>query len=288
MYAHLWKPSSGRMIWMTQPAWPSTMWQMYSSDYDTQASFYGIRKANAPVHVQMDLADHTVQVVNTTVNPQRGLHVMARVVSPQNETLATQASTLDAAANVMTPVFVLPLEEIYKQHPLVFVRLELRDGAGKLIADNFYWAARDPESNRGMEALAVAALSEQATEAAAVDATEGRERVWNIHVKNTGADAAIALKLTALHADGTRVLPAYYSDNYISLLPGEERIVTVQAPAAAAGADAVHFTLRGWNLADQEVPVDARTQPRSSATSSSTVRPEPAAIPRANHPTSGQ
>ena len=66
MYAHLWKPNSGRMIWMTQPAWPSTMWQMYSSDYDTQASFYGIRKANAPLHVQMDLSDHTVELVNTT------------------------------------------------------------------------------------------------------------------------------------------------------------------------------------------------------------------------------
>jgi len=55
------------MIWMTQPAWPSTMWQMYSSDYDTQASFYGIKKANAPLHVQMDLSDYTVAAVNTTL-----------------------------------------------------------------------------------------------------------------------------------------------------------------------------------------------------------------------------
>ncbi len=43
--AHLWAPNSGRLLWMTQPAWPSTMWQIFSSDYDTQASYYGVKKA---------------------------------------------------------------------------------------------------------------------------------------------------------------------------------------------------------------------------------------------------
>src|ERR1700678_1632490 len=87
MYAHLWAPNSGRLIWMTQPAWPSTMWQMYSSDYDTQASFYGIKKANAPLHVQMDLSDYTVAVVNPTLKQQTNLHVTARIVSPSDLSL---------------------------------------------------------------------------------------------------------------------------------------------------------------------------------------------------------
>ena len=265
MYAHLWKPSSGRMIWMTQPAWPSTMWQMYSSDYDTQASFYGIRKANAPLHVQMDLADHTVQVVNTTLNQQRRLHVLARVLSPENEMLATKDSTLDAAANATTSLFALPIEDLYKQHPLLFVRLELRDSAQTLLADNFYWVARNAESNRGMEKLGPATLSAHASQTADVTATEGAERAWSVHLKNSGSGAAISLKLTALHADGTRLLPAYYSDNYLSLLPGEERTVTVQAPVAAAGSGAIHFSLRGWNLEDQAIPQDGSEHVGSAA-----------------------
>jgi hypothetical protein len=44
MNANLWTPNSGRLLWMTQPAWPSTMWQILSSDYDTQASFYGVKE----------------------------------------------------------------------------------------------------------------------------------------------------------------------------------------------------------------------------------------------------
>ena len=53
--AHLWAPNSGRLLWMTQPAWPSSSWQILSSDYDTQASFYGVKKACEPIHVQLDL-----------------------------------------------------------------------------------------------------------------------------------------------------------------------------------------------------------------------------------------
>ncbi|MEG8055009.1 glycoside hydrolase family 2 TIM barrel-domain containing protein [Sphingomonas aerolata] len=50
--------------WMTQPAWPSSAWQIFSSDYDTHAAFYGTKKASEPVHVQMNLPDHKVVLVN--------------------------------------------------------------------------------------------------------------------------------------------------------------------------------------------------------------------------------
>jgi len=53
MNAHLWAPNTGRMLWMTQPAWPSSTWQILSSDYDTQASFYGVRRRAKMVHVQL-------------------------------------------------------------------------------------------------------------------------------------------------------------------------------------------------------------------------------------------
>jgi hypothetical protein len=39
--ARMWTQNSGRLLWMTNPAWPSNHWQIYSSDYDTQASYYG-------------------------------------------------------------------------------------------------------------------------------------------------------------------------------------------------------------------------------------------------------
>src|SRR6185437_14611418 len=98
-YQHLWEPNSGRMLWMTHPAWPSTMWQIYSSDYDTQASFYAVKKANAPLHIQMDLSDYTVAIVNTTLAARSALQVVATIYSPQGQVLRQIDGSVSVLAN---------------------------------------------------------------------------------------------------------------------------------------------------------------------------------------------
>ena len=101
MNAHLWAPNSGRMLWMTQPAWPSNTWQILSSDYDTQASFYGVKKACEPLHVQLDLSNYDVAVVNTTNESLAGLLVTANVYSLDNKSLLHHEEKRDAGADVL-------------------------------------------------------------------------------------------------------------------------------------------------------------------------------------------
>ena len=72
---------------MTQPAWPSSSWQILSSDYDTQASFYGVKKACEPIHVQLDLSSYEVDVVNTTAGPPQDVSLSAKVYSLDNKLL---------------------------------------------------------------------------------------------------------------------------------------------------------------------------------------------------------
>lgn len=76
-----------------------------------------------------------------------------------------------------------------------------------------------------------------------------------IELRNTGTVVSLASKLTLLNsANGSRILPAYYSDNYISLLPGESREIEIEYPASSATGPA-QLSLRGWNLNKQTVPV---------------------------------
>jgi hypothetical protein len=59
------------------------------------------------------------------------------------------------------------------------------------------------------------------------------------------------VKLTLKDAGtGGRILPAYYSENYVSLLPGEERTITVEFPG---GEGKPTVGLRGWNLAAKTI-----------------------------------
>jgi hypothetical protein len=76
-----------------------------------------------------------------------------------------------------------------------------------------------------------------------------------VELRNTGNVASIEDKLTLLNAaDASRILPAYYGDNYVSLLPGEAREIEIEYPAKAASG-AAQLSLRGWNLAQQTIKV---------------------------------
>ena len=79
-----------------------------------------------------------------------------------------------------------------------------------------------------------------------------------VQITNSGAAVSLENKLTLLSAaNGSRILPAYFSDNYVSLLPGESRTVSVEYPAGAAKGSA-EIALRGWNSVPQTVAVSAK------------------------------
>lgn len=60
--------------------------------------------------------------------------------------------------------------------------------------------------------------------------------------------------MTLLNADGACILPVYYSDNYIALMPGESRTVT----ATFKSPSAVRLDLRGRNVAPLSLEVRDR------------------------------
>ncbi|MGA2247412.1 MAG: sugar-binding domain-containing protein, partial [Verrucomicrobiota bacterium] len=62
--SRLWNDCSGVLLWMSHPSWPSVVWQLYSSDYEPNASYFGAKKAGEPVHIQMNLPDCGIAVVN--------------------------------------------------------------------------------------------------------------------------------------------------------------------------------------------------------------------------------
>jgi hypothetical protein len=99
--AHLWQPNSGRMIWMTQPAWSSMEWNFLSPDYDTQSSFYGTQKACEPVHAQLDLTNGSVDLIN--LGDAQRFKVSVRVVSLEGKTLDESNPTRTRSLGTLTP-----------------------------------------------------------------------------------------------------------------------------------------------------------------------------------------
>jgi hypothetical protein len=246
--AGLWTQNSARMLWMTHPAWPSTDFQIYSSDYDTHAAFYGTRKGAEPVHVQLDQPDRRVLMVNTAREPLNGVTVIALVTDLAGRQVLRREARVDVPANATASALSLAeepaLAAALARGP-VLVRLRARrDGAP--LSENFYWQSAKPEDLRALTTMPAVAL--RAT--ARVRAGAGDERALEVELANDAATPALQAKLTLFDAGGEQILPAYFSDNYVSLLPGESRRVVVRYPAARGMAT---VRLRGWNIAASEV-----------------------------------
>ena len=237
---------------MTQPAWPSTMWQILSSDYDTQASFYGVKKACEPVHVQLNLATYQVDVINTTTSAHAGMTVSAKVYSLANALLFEAKEQKDVGADAAVNSLKLDLAP-YLAQGMVIVELQLQDPGGKVLSQNLYWLGAKSSSYRQLTRLGPSVLKVLAN-----SSTSGNMVKVSIQITNTGAVASLQNKLTLISVKNKdRILPAYYSDNYVSLLPGQVRNIEIEYPVDKVQGSA-EVGLRGWNTPSQTIAVPAQ------------------------------
>ena len=246
--AHLWTRNSGRLLWMTHPSWPSNTWQIYTSDYDTPAAYYGVAKACEPVHAQLDLPDFRPAVVNISQEPRNSLRLLTRVLSLQGRLLFEKVDRIDAPANDVVTLGALDLHHALEGEGMVFVALTLTDSSGARVSNNLYWESRAEGDLGHLSEMPTQSLELSATARASVGAS-----IVTIKLRNPGPTPALLAKLSLRDSADKRVLPAYYEDNYLSLLPGESR--DIQATCPAAGEKCAAVELQGWNIAPVSVGI---------------------------------
>lgn len=237
--SRMWNSTSGVLLWMSHPAWPSLEWQTYSWDFETHGSFYGCRKACEPLHVQLNPHDGQVQVVNTTREALSDTKVVVTRYTPVGKRLDRRSAEVgEAAANSVTTA--LRVDESYTG--CCIVRLELF-ARGRRISVNDY--LRSP--GRDFTPLNDVAPARLRARRMALKRDGGVTKV-RFEVSNPSAVTALAVKFNVRDAQtGAAILPAYISEGYIHLLPGEKR--TVEAEYASPH-EAV-LAAEGYNLERQ-------------------------------------
>ena len=236
--SRLWNDCSGVIVWMSQPSWPSLVWNFYAWDYTPNASLFGAQKGAEPVHIQMSVPECKIAVINHRAGPLAGVMAMATIYDLSGQPGPMRQQTLTAAANACTDVFTLD----WPATGAHLAKLELRDAHGKLLSENFYWHARNENELQQLNSLPPVTLKGKwhIRHSAKGVIAEGK-------VTNPAKTPALAIRLTLRDAKtGQRILPVYYDDNYISLLPGESRMIRIESPATARN---VSITADGWNIA---------------------------------------
>ena len=238
----MWKKASGILLWMSHPAWPSLVWQAYSWDYETFGSFFGSKKACEPLHIQMNLPDNKVVVINTTLKNYTQLSATQELFDLKGKKLYYKNIKTKVSANQLTNCFTA---ELPSGMPAVYLlRLTLSEGS-KVLSQNEYWKSnqeggRFDEFNDLPGILLTAKVVKQQND------------MVIFVVSNAAKSPAIGLKFNLRDPkSGKIILPANFSDGYFTLLPGEKKRMVVEWN----GSDLIkpEVVTEGYNLKSQSL-----------------------------------
>ncbi|MGP8248093.1 MAG: glycosyl hydrolase 2 galactose-binding domain-containing protein [Bryobacteraceae bacterium] len=257
--------STGVIQWMLNNAWPGMIWHLYDWYLRPGGSYFGVKKANEPLHIQYSYDDRSVVVANAGSGAAPGLKASARVYDFDMSRKFTREVAFNAPPDSSTRVFQLPepagLSRTY------FVALELA-GASGVASRNFYWLSTAPETldwskSTGFvtptrtfaDYTALNRLPEAALELRAETRAAGDSRITTVHLRNPSRALAFGLLLKLDDANGEEILPVLWEDNYVALLPGETRTLTARWRGSEARPT---VEAQAWNTRAVRVPATPR------------------------------
>ena len=222
--------TTGIVQWMLNSAWPSIYWQLYDWYGAPTAGYYGTKKACEPEQLIYDFRDRVVYAVSERPEARK-LTASLQVFDAASHLIGSETRTVETGYRKVAPVFDLR-RYVGKPH---FVALSLCDSEGNAVADNFYCLpATDNQYVFDKSNWFITPISKWADlhfvfgqEAADVEMTVvPTEEGYEVKLENRSQVIAYMNILKALDKDGHLAVPAYWTDNFFPVLPGQTKIVT--------------------------------------------------------------
>jgi exo-1,4-beta-D-glucosaminidase len=258
------------IYWMLNNAWPSLHWHLYDYYLNPAGAYFGAKKANELVHIQYSYDTRAIVLVNHTLIDEHGLQARIRVRNLDGSVRYDKRLTgIDLAGNHTSRLLTLP--RLSGLSPTYFVELSLESSGEQPVSRNVYWVPTQADvldwahSNWYLTPVTqyadLTALQSLPTATNQVHATlrrAGDENVVTVTLTVPASSKAVALlQHVAIRrsAHGDLALPILWSDNDVTLWPGES--LTLTARYAGQGTATPVVEVSGWNVPDRSVPVDA-------------------------------
>jgi beta-galactosidase/beta-glucuronidase len=241
------KNRMGLLIWMSHPSWPTLVWQSYDYYFEPTGAYFGAKKASEPLHIQWNPLSDSVEVVNYSVANGADLKAKMQVLDLQGKVTLTKQASVECAMD--SRVAVMPVTVSAELKGVYFVRLELTRGT-ELISRNEYCRGALPDSSgdigdlSDIRKLPLVKLSAQTQ---VVKAGSNWKITTRLSNKTAYTAFSVRLKVTG-DKSGERILPVLYDDNYITLLPGEERTIEMKVADADTNGEKPGVAVEGYNV----------------------------------------
>jgi hypothetical protein len=231
----------GLLIWMSHPAWPSLLWQTYDYFFDTDAGYYGAKKGAEPLHIQWNALTDAVEVVNYNAGEQTGLTAHAQVIDIDGTVKWEKSATLDSHEDSTSSPLQLQFPAgLARTH---FIRLMLVRGT-EALSSNFYLHGLAEGDYQGIRELAATQVNARTR-----ITRDGAEWKITTELHNLSKTPALMVRVKAIRSkSGDLIVPALYSDNYIALMPGENRTISMSLKDADTRGEKPSVRVEGYNL----------------------------------------
>ena len=257
--------NSGFLVWQYDDIWPCVSWSIVDWYGTPKASYYFMKRSSRPVHICADYERYLwkagekftadVHLLNDTDLPVEGCTFKAKLLDVFGKALAVDSGAARAEANRSEKIGRIEYEippDMAGRTFFVSVGLTGKDRSSLSSAlypiavsrsdevdeyDNIF-----AEMNHMPQAGVSIDLSGTGFEAEGPGVSAGALRLAN----TTGC---VAFFLRLRMVEESAQLRTSYSDNYVSLLPGEATTVEVRVEDRTFGAVSgpVHFEVSGWN-----------------------------------------
>lgn len=231
----------GLLLWMSHPAWPSMVWQTYDYYLEPTAAYFGCKKASEPIHIQWNPVYDVVEVVNYNAGNHKNLTAKAQIFNMDGSLQWQKETSLncreDSTVNCFKMAFPSGLSKVH------FIKLSLA-GNGEDISKNFYLRGAEDGNYQSLRSLPRINLGYTTK-----ITRSGEEWLLTTTITNATDTPALMVRLKVVGKNsGERLLPIIYSDNYISLMPGEQEIVTMRIKDEDTRGERPSVDMSGFNL----------------------------------------
>ncbi len=248
--SHMWEWYTGVIIWKTQNPWTALRGQMYDYYLDQNGGLFGLHRAGEPIHIFYDpvaeqvlIANHTFEVLRDIMIEVTAYDIKGTKTLLYQELVSINPTTVRRFGTLDRQLKPLKSEEG------MFLNMRLIDQGQQVLSKNLYWLPDDQGKFSGLqkmkkvEILATSRLTDEGT--------------VELVLQNPSTDNPISFfnRISIIDRNTKkRVLPVFYSDNYVSLLPGETQTIRIEG-AVLSNPDGLSAKIEGWNTEAMEIVI---------------------------------
>lgn len=248
--------ATGVIQWMLNSAWPEMYWQLYDWYLNPNGAFYGTKTACQPVNLIYNYGNKNVYLTNES-NTNQQLKAVIKVFDIHSKVILEKWMEVDAEALSVKPLQIQGLDAISQE--VCFVSLKLYNTSNEEVATNFYWLSGKEDvmdytkSTWFYTPQAAFAcfsplknLEKVQVHSDCQFSKEGKKSLATVTLKNNSQQIAFFMEMRVVDAQTQQtLLPVFWSDNYVSLLPGETKVFKAEFHTPIEKAE---FVLKGFNL----------------------------------------